>query len=103
MISGKLIKNVTLKDGTTYDKGISGEVHFDLKNPSYCALVLNGRSISARSSVALTLIGKKAPTVKTMEKWSFDGVAKSVGNKSVEPDGWDPNGNPSWLLILGYI
>lgn len=103
MIKGKLIKNVTLKSGAVYDKGADAEIHFDLKNPSRCTLLISGKEIATRSSVALQLIGKKSPTVKTMEKWSFDGIAKSVGNSTVEPDGWDSKGNPSWLLVFGYI
>lgn len=45
----------------------------------------------------------RAPSVATMEKWSSDGVAKSIGGKKVEPDGYDENGLPSWFIILGLI
>lgn len=45
----------------------------------------------------------KAPSIKVMEKWSDDGIAKSIGGKRVEPDGYDENGLPSWMLILGLI
>jgi len=45
----------------------------------------------------------KAPTMKTLEKWSFDGVAKSVTGKRCEPDGHGNDGSPSWLLALGMI
>ncbi len=45
----------------------------------------------------------RAPTVATMERWSNDGVARSVLGKLVEPDGHDEHGSPSWLLALGLI
>ena len=45
----------------------------------------------------------KPPSIKKLEKWSSDGIAMSVGGKKVEPDGIDPDGMPSWLLVLGYI
>jgi len=45
----------------------------------------------------------RAPSVSTLEKWSNDGVCKSVLGKRVEPDGEDENGSPSWLLALGLI
>lgn len=45
----------------------------------------------------------KAPSLATLEKWSNDGVAKSLMGKRVEPDGHDPEGSPSWLLTLGFI
>jgi hypothetical protein len=43
------------------------------------------------------------PSLKTLERWSFDGVAKSLDGCRVEPDGTCIHGTPSWLLALGYI
>jgi len=40
----------------------------------------------------------KPPSIKSMENWMFDGVAKSIHGKRVEPD--HPE---SWLRVLGYI
>jgi len=40
----------------------------------------------------------KIPSLKTMEKWMSDGVAKTPDGRRVEPDHQD-----SWLSILGYI
>jgi hypothetical protein len=45
----------------------------------------------------------KVPTMKTLEKWSNDSVAKSVTGKRCEPDGHGEDGSPSWLLALGMI
>lgn len=45
----------------------------------------------------------KPPTMKTLEKYSFDSVAKSVTGKRCEPDGYSNDGAPSWLLVLGMI
>jgi hypothetical protein len=45
----------------------------------------------------------KAPSLKTMEKWSDDGVAKSMLGQVVEPDGYDSEGSPSWMLVAGII
>ena len=46
---------------------------------------------------------KKPPTITTLNKWSFDGVAKALDGCRVEPDGVCPHGKPSWLMALGYI
>jgi len=46
---------------------------------------------------------KKPPSMKTLEKWSMDGVAKALDGCKVEPDGYCSHGLPSWLLALGYI
>lgn len=45
----------------------------------------------------------KPPGQKILERQSNDCVAKSVTGKRVEPDGYGPDGSPSWLLVLGFI
>lgn len=45
----------------------------------------------------------RAPSLKTLEKWTADGIAKSIGGKKVEPDGHDENGLPSWMIVMGII
>lgn len=59
----------------------------------------DGRQINTRSWSTFF----KAPSINTLEKWSFDAVAKSVTGKRTEPDGHGEDGSPSWLLALGYI
>lgn len=46
---------------------------------------------------------KKVPSMKTLMKQSFDCIAKSVTGKKVEPDGFGPDGSPSWILVLGLV
>ena len=43
------------------------------------------------------------PSVKTMEKWSDTGIAKSVTGKKVEVDGYGPDGSPSWMVAMGMV
>lgn len=45
----------------------------------------------------------KAPSIKTMERWVSDGVAKATDGCKVEPDGICPHGCKSWLLVAGVI
>ena len=45
----------------------------------------------------------KPPSIRTMEKWVCDGVAKATDGCRVEPDGYCPHGKPSWLIQLGVI
>ena len=45
----------------------------------------------------------KPPSDKMIEKWTYDSICKSLNGKTVEPDGWDSDGTPSWLLALGMI
>ena len=46
---------------------------------------------------------KPRPSVQTMERWVFDGVARATDGCRVEPDGHCPHGHSSWLLVLGLI
>jgi hypothetical protein len=45
----------------------------------------------------------KEPSLSTLEKWGSNGIAKSVLGAKVEPDGWDADGSPSWMLAVGVI
>ena len=46
---------------------------------------------------------RKPPSLKTMERWISDGVARATDGCRVEPDGTCEHGAPSWLRRLGYI
>jgi hypothetical protein len=45
----------------------------------------------------------QVPSLRQLEKWESDGISKTPDGYTVEPDGYSPNGWPSWLFILGYI
>ena len=45
----------------------------------------------------------KVPSMAALEKYSDDGIAKSMLGNKVEPDGYDDMGSPSWLLVVGVI
>lgn len=45
----------------------------------------------------------KTPSLKTMEKWDYDGYSKTPTGAVTEPDGYDPEGFPSWIKIIGII
>ena len=45
----------------------------------------------------------KRPSLRTMNKWVSDGVAKASDGCRVEPDGHCDHGHASWLLVLGLI
>jgi hypothetical protein len=46
---------------------------------------------------------KSLPTLRTLMRWSNDGVAMTVDGQRIEPDGVASNGAPSWLLVVGVI
>jgi hypothetical protein len=45
----------------------------------------------------------KEPSLKTLEQWDLDGVAKATDGCRVEPDGTCPHGKQSWFIVLGLI
>ena len=95
-------------NGITILKGEKVTVKFDAKttveglssNSRFSVTTDDGRRlISSRPD----LVGIRTPGIRTLEKWSNDGIAKSVFGARVEPDGHDANGSPSWLLFMGLI
>jgi len=126
LLEGKTRKTTTkvdikMKDGTVIPAGTPGVVRPLMPNelPSYNAesgqyytriLLFHPEGPNARDYklnmrlLAHYFTGFKAPSVKTMEKWEWDssGCKTPVGTM-VEPDGVDPDGWPSWMLILGII
>lgn len=46
---------------------------------------------------------KSLPSMATIERWLNDGVCETPTGHRVEPDGFGPDGVPSWLLILGFV
>ncbi len=95
--TGKFVKVIGSQTGTEYD--------------SLEVTIPEGTEVSAGNVLDQDLVFTtrkfstffKPPTMKTLEKYSFDSVAKSVTGKRCEPDGYAEDGSPSWLLVLGMI
>jgi hypothetical protein len=85
--------------------GTELQVHFSEVNPSSMYFEYAGALRSAK----LVLASKKytgfakPPGMKTLERYNYDGVAKTPTGHRVEPDGFGPDGSASWLLIMGLI
>lgn len=94
----KTTKNLTLKDQTVIPAGTTLEFvrHGEMETVGIFAL--NGRELKMRYRSVI-----KNPTLKSLEKWSEDSLCKSVFGAQVEPDGYGPHGEPSWLLAMVLI
>ena len=95
-----LKRNMKLKSGREYAGGTKFTLNFD---PSGMELVDDLENKIRFGGRLDSYFGIKIPSMKTLEKWSEEGYAKSVGGKTVEPDGWDSEGTPSWMILLGMI
>jgi len=97
---------VTNEVSLTIPVGTKITINFD-QNGGTSTLTIDDSNITKKVSLS-TLIKKctgftKMPSEATMERWMFDGVAKSITGKRVEPDGFGEDGSPSWLVALGLI
>jgi len=99
-------KDVSLKSGTTIPAG--SEVSYDFdggRTSSVRVTTADGSTFAISLERAHLFLSKfkKPPTMKTLEKWSNDGVCQTPTGHRVEPDGTGPDGSPSWLLAFGMI
>jgi hypothetical protein len=85
--------------------GIKVEVFFSESNPErvYFEYAGSVRAVSTINAHKYFTGFKKCPSMNTLEKWSNDGIAKSVTGKKCEPDGYSNDFAPSWLLVMGVI
>lgn len=89
-------KEVRLRSGITIPAG-DGTVTFDGR-PDTCILEYLGLQYRIRIRSAF-----EVPDMDTLEAWTSEGVCESVAGHNVEPDGFDVEESPSWLLALGLI
>ena len=79
--------------------------HLKALKPNATSTSINIEEVAERlrAKGATVQIINSPPSIKTMMKWSDDGVAKATDGCRVEPDGTCPHGHQSWLIVLGYI
>lgn len=91
---------IKMKSGHEIPAGSHVEITFEQQNYRYIIHLRHDNNNFKVSSSVLSKLKIKQPSVKTMMKWEFDGISKSVFGKQVEPDGHDEYGSPSWTLLL---
>lgn len=85
--------------------GTALEVHFSEASPSkvyfdYAGSCRVGFVVNAHNNFTGF---NKPPGLAALERYSNDGIAKTCTGARVEPDGFGPDGSPSWLICLGLI
>ena len=104
MKTASLLRPVKLKDGREFPQGARFAIAFD-KTPKGSPLLV--ATLESDSTVSFRTLRPsiffRAPSLRTMEKWMDSGIARTVTGNKTEPDGYGPDGAPSWLLALGMI
>jgi len=112
----KFFRQLETKRELSYEKhevpvtipvGTLVNVYWSEKNPSRIYFDFGGHLRATRTAnMNKTFFGKfkKMPTVRTLEKWEWQGgYCETVTGHRTEPDGHGPDGSPSWMLVLGVI
>jgi hypothetical protein len=100
MKSTILQQDIKLKSGRILMAGEKLSIEFA---EGKAAATYGGENFGISIRVVIKSFNLKAPSIRTMEKWSEDGIARTIFGAKTEPDGYGPNGEPSWLLALNLI
>jgi hypothetical protein len=100
-----LYKDLIMRSGIVLPKGTKAQIspikgQNDINASTLCNLFVDGYDNVFKARYTSVC---KQPSVTSLMRWSEDGICKSIGGKKVEPDGYDPDGFPSWLLVTGFI
>lgn len=98
--------DLRIKDGTVFHKGETAEVSFSKMSPSVATILIGDRTVHIKTMNLFRYLRgfQKPPGMRSLEMMSENARATTVtGKRNVEPDGYGPDGSPSWLLALGFI
>jgi len=105
MATKTLKKDLKRKDGFIFPEGTRVTIEFPSDYRGMVMLIRDDLNniLLTKSINFFRIFGVKEPSMKTLEKYVYDGISKSLLGKKVEPDGIDPDGSPSVLLLLGIL
>lgn len=94
-----LFKDIKLRSGVILQKGLKVDVEPITGHNDICRITTNNESYRLFYTSVF-----KAPSIRTMNNWVMDiGNVTTPAGKITDPDGYDSEGYPSWLLVLGLI
>lgn len=97
-------REVKMKSGLVIPQG--APVELELDGARGIRMTYQGTTYRVSASRAHLNFGRpfiKPPGIRTLERWMFDGIAKTYTGKRTEPDGTAEDGSASWLLVFGMI
>lgn len=93
-------ENGQIKIEYSFEPGSQVEVLFEGR---FMILKQGDRAIKSFPFRYPYFFGGTTPSEKTLMKWESEGYCKTVTGYKTEPDGYGPDGSPSWMLALGLI
>ena len=104
MIKGQMTREVRFRNGYTLPKGSLIILNWpDAKAKPFQVEVHHGNTVfHSPAATALAWIGLTV-SQEALETAMEDGTCETPSGITVEPDGIDPHGVPSWLGIHGLI
>lgn len=104
----KIMRHIRGADKASIEAGTLCVIRFNQDRPDICTVHPANRldvSIPLASARLPSIFDEiePAPDEDELEELVVDSVCPSVFGDEVEPDGWDQDGSPSWLLALGLI
>ena len=96
-------KEIKFKSGDVIPVGTEGEVlpYHPIggkPHPFKCLVLYSGKRYLCNYELVI-----EPPSESEIEDIMFDSTCPSVNGVEVEPDGFDPDGFPSWLQALGMV
>ena len=97
-------KDIKLKNGQIIPKNTKGFA-YPIKDQDFACEFTYYTGKEAKDNTIILRYGSlfQPPKTEELSEWVFDSVCDSILGESVEPDGHDSEGFPSWLLALGMI
>ena len=104
MIKGSAIREIRFKDGHCILKGEALIIHWPdpRANPTRVEILHKDRSLFSHAVSALGWIGGTRAE-EYLGEAVMDSVCETPNGTTVEPDGVDSEGVPSWLMIHGLM
>ena len=99
-------KEIKMKDGSVLPEGKRFQIRWEETSIGHRPRVKAHDSESEfkiSNGTAIKMLGKKQPSVSSLSRWDSNGNCKSILGETVEPDGTDSYGSPSWLIVKGLI
>ena len=105
-MKGTLRKELKLKSGEVFPKGMEFEIIPPLKNRpaiSFIAIDVDRQIKIPTHGLYHYFYQFEKIEMSDLEDGVYDSVTKTVTGEPVEPDGWDCHGFPSPLLVMEMI